>query len=188
MLSDRIHAWKVFLVAWLIVLMFVGAGVAVLVYGVYAVFNAQRAAAWPTVRGEIDACHLESEEKSFAAKVIYTYQVDREVFHGNRIAFGYSATSNRSFHEQIVQKLMTSRYVQVHYNPNQPGQSCLATGVTRQNWLPVVLGAGWLLICFGIGVAGYCGESVAQMSDRLLVLNPGTVFDMCVFDDEEGDD
>lgn len=154
---------------------FVGIGVATIGYGTYGVIQAKRAATWPTTQAEIEACktqsHQNSKGSSYACEVDYHYQVDGNSYHGDRIAFGYSSTNYERPHKQIERHLKKGRYVQVHYNPQDPSQSVLSTGTSANTWLPIVFGTTWLTICGAIWGMCFCSGTVAKLPSRLNQLN-----------------
>ena len=154
---------------------FVGVGVAMLGYGTYGILQAKRSASWPTARGEIESCkmhsHRDSEGSSYGCEVDYRYQVNGETYQGDRIAFGYNNTNYKQPHKQIERHLKQGRYVQVHYNPQDPSQSVLSTGTSSNTWLPIVFGTTWLTICGSIWAMCFCGGSVEKLPARLTEIN-----------------
>ena len=154
---------------------FVGIGVAMIGYGAYGVVQAKRSASWPTVRGEIESCKLHSRRSSkgssYACEAKYRYEVDGNSYQGDRIAFGYNSTNYKEPHKQIERHLKKGRYVQVHFNPNDPSQSVLSTGTSSNTWLPIVFGTMWLTICGAIWGMCFTGGTAAKLPTRLAEQN-----------------
>ncbi|MBA2113521.1 DUF3592 domain-containing protein [Bremerella alba] len=159
----------------LFVLVFVGFGVGILGYGIYQLDQASRTTQWPSVRGEILECKLRSHtsdhKETWACSVKYAYDVDGQFYEGDRIAYGYSGTNNKSMHSSLQKKLSRSRYVSVHYNPQNPSESSLATGIHRSGYLPVVFGGAWLAFCGGIFSLIFLDSSVKKLPERLARVN-----------------
>lgn len=159
----------------LFVLVFVGFGVGFLGYGLYQLDQASRTSQWPAVRGEVLQSKLRSHtsdhKQTWACDVKYAYEVDGQFYEGDRIAYGYNGTNNKSMHSKLQKKLSRSRYVQVHFNPNNPSESTLATGIHRSAYLPVVFGGAWLAFCGGIFALIFLGSSVKKLPQRLARLN-----------------
>lgn len=159
----------------LFVLVFVGAGVGFLGYGIYQIDQASHTTQWPAVRGEVLESKLRSHtsdnKESWSCSVEYAYEVDGRSYHGDRIAYGYNGTNNKSMHSNLHEKLSSSRYVRVYYNPQDPSVSTLATGVHRSALLPVIFGAAWLVVCGGIFSMIFLGSSLKKFPERLARLN-----------------
>ncbi|MEW4563862.1 DUF3592 domain-containing protein [Bremerella sp. JC770] len=159
----------------LFVLIFVGVGVGFLGYGVYQLDQASRTTQWPAVRGEVLECKLRSHtsdnKETWACYVKYAYDVNGRYFQGDRIAFGYNGTNYKKMHSDLKKKLSRSRYVRVYYDPQNPTQCTLATGIHRSAYLPVLFGGAWLAFCGGIFLLFFLGGSQKKLSQRLAQLN-----------------
>ncbi|PQO31099.1 hypothetical protein C5Y96_12130 [Blastopirellula marina] len=159
----------------LIVLLFVGFGVAFLGYGIYQLDQASRTTQWPAVRGEILECKLRSHthdhKETWACYVKYAYDIDGQIHEGDRIAYGYGGTNNKKMHSNLQKKLSRSRYVRVYFDPGNPGESTLATGIHRSAYMPVLFGGAWLAFCGGIFSLIYFGGSIKKIPERLARIN-----------------
>ncbi|QDU78294.1 hypothetical protein Pan97_53790 [Bremerella volcania] len=159
----------------LFVLVFVGFGVGFLGYGIYQLDQASRTTRWPAVRGEVLECQLRSHtsdhKETWACHVKYAYDVDGRSYEGDRIAYGYNGTNNKSMHSDLKQKLSRSRYVRVYFDPQNPSESTLATGIHRSAYLPVLFGGAWLAFCGGILALVFLGGSHKNLPERLARLN-----------------
>lgn len=159
----------------LFVLVFVGFGVGFLGYGIYQLDQASRTTQWPAVRGEVLECKLRSHtndhKETWACYVKYAYDIDGQFYEGDRIAYGYNGTNNKSMHSNLQRKLSRSRYVRVYFDPQNPGESTLATGIHRSAYLPVIFGGAWLAFCGGIFALVFMGSSLKNLPQRLAQLN-----------------
>lgn len=159
----------------LIVLLFIGFGVAFLGYGVYQLDQASRSTQWPTVRGQILECKLRSHtsdrKETWTCYVKYVYEVDGQTYQGDRIAYGYGGSNNKRMHSSLHKKLSRSPYVRIYFDPQNPGESTLANGIYRTAYMPVLFGASWLAFCGGIVSLVYFGGSIKNIPERLAQLN-----------------
>jgi hypothetical protein len=128
-------------------------GFGVLGYGIWTARQSTLAAAWPTSAGTITSTALDvdsdGEGTSYEVKAEYKYFVAGKEYGGNRIAFGYSASTGREAHVEIYNKLKTAAAVDVRYDPTDPERSTLSFGINRSIWLLIVFGAMWLAFTFG---------------------------------------
>lgn len=159
----------------LFVLIFVGFGVGFLGYGIYQLAQASGTTQWPAVRGEILECklrsHINDHKETWACYVKYGYDVEGQYYLGDRIAYGYNGTNNKSMHSRLQKKLNSSRYVRVYFDPQMPSESTLATGIHRSAYLPVVFSGAWLAFCGGIFSLVFLGSSAKKLPERLARLN-----------------
>jgi len=164
---------KVF--AFLFVLVFVGFGAGFMGYGVYQLDQASKTTQWPAVRGEVLESKLRSQRSdntdTWACYVTYAYDVEGRYYEGDRIAYGYNGTNNRRMHANLQKKLSRSPYVRVYYNPHDPRESTLATGIHRSAYLPIVFGGAWLAFCGGLFSLIFLGGSITKLPARLAHLN-----------------
>ncbi len=159
----------------LILLFFVSFGGGFLVYGLHQIDRASRTADWPAVRGEILEAkvrtHRSDNKDTWSCRVKYAYEVEGRYYEGDRIAFGYTGSNNESMHSNLQKKLSRSKYVRVYYDPRNPAESTLATGIHRSAYLPVMFGALWLTFCGGIASLVMLGGTLKKLPQRLAKLN-----------------
>lgn len=97
----------------------------------------QRAARWPVARGRIvesgvDAFVLRrdpddsSRSLQYRPRVVYSYEVNGRTYSGDRLAMGTVASSSLvAMAQKTADEYPVGREVQVHYNPDGPGESVL---------------------------------------------------------------
>ncbi|MDR1497499.1 MAG: DUF3592 domain-containing protein [Puniceicoccales bacterium] len=151
----------------LFISVFYAVGIGILGYGVYMLYQSQTASRWPTVEGKILECNVIESHRSghsrgtthtYEAKVRYSYVVAGTQLEGSRIAFGYSGSSGEHVHNEIADRLRTSRAVMVRYDPNNPSRSVLSYGINRSTITSLVFGVMWLLVIIGFSAVCVLGS------------------------------
>ena len=129
---------------------------------------------WPSTVGTIVSCDLElnsdSDGTTYQVKVNYSYNVEGRELTNDVLAFGYSASSGREAHQEILDKLKAAKTVAVRYNPSDPQISVLSYGVHRSIQLSLVFAVTWLLFVIGFTVIWW----VASRGDYVLLQNLAT--------------
>lgn len=140
----------------LFISVFFAVGFGVLGYGIRSLLMSNRARTWPTTQGTVESCEMEessdSDGSTWEAKVKYSYSVGGARYEGERIAFGYSASSGRDAHQEIFDKLSGAESVLVRYDPVDPSDAVLSYGLNRGTVFLLVFGATWLLFVTGFTV------------------------------------
>ncbi len=75
----------------------------------------------------------------------YSYEVGGTVFNGDRIHYGHDSIDNTYLEGAAEKRLEPYRIggaVTVHYNPNDPSQAVLETGIRSYTYFHVLLSAG----------------------------------------------
>jgi len=149
--------------------LFLAVGVAILGYGLHSMDLARRAASWPTAQGTITASDFvvdtDSDGTTYRAKVSYTYNALGRALTGDRIAFGYMASSGETFHREIHGALPVNATVAVRYDPSAPERAALSYGVNRSIKFLLMFGAVWTM--FTLGMAAMF-STVGQGADDLI--------------------
>lgn len=135
------------------------AGFGLLGYGLVNARRSTPAANWPTAPGVLTHVELYDHPDAGGAgttevRVRYTYTVDGVAYAGDRVAFGYSASTGQEAHGDIHRKLKGAKAVDVRYDPENPGVSCLSYGVHRS--ILIVLGFAAVWLTFVLGVTALC--------------------------------
>lgn len=158
---------------------FYGSAIGMLGGALWSAYWSHAAASWPTVRGKIVNPRIESSRgdrgqarrggssTTYSVKVGYSYVVDGRLYTGNRIAFGYLASSEYKTHAEIFQKLKGRETVDVRYNPAAPSQSCLSCGFHQSIQFLAAYGATWLSFLGGLTALTWVGTR----RDRVLLNN-----------------
>ena len=149
------------------VLVFVGFWSAItLIFDVMLVVSAWRqiqAQGYPSVVGaithsEVDA-HHDGDGTTYSADVKYVYTVDGREHRGDRYRYGEMASSDRNAH-RIVASLPVGKEVPVYYEPADPADAVLKTGIEGSDLFMalfmtpfnIVMLGGWCVLGCGVYV------------------------------------
>lgn len=142
---------------------FVLIGVAILLFAGRSYHFAKQAAAWPTTPGEIVASDFvvnsDEDGTTYRTKVTYEYAVNGQSYIGDRVAFGYSGSSRRTFHRKIYDALPIRTKLAVRYDPENPSRTALSHGVNRSIIFLVIFGLVWTIFSVGMGALLVVSES-----------------------------
>ncbi len=85
--------------------LFLAVGLGILGFGLRSLSLSKQAAGWPTTTGRIVSSDFvtdsDGDGTTYQTKLRYDYAVAGRGYEGERIAFGYSASSGRAFHREI---------------------------------------------------------------------------------------
>jgi hypothetical protein len=131
-------------------------GLVLLAMGTNDLVQGRRSAHWPVAPGTVlhaGILRRTGRSVSYQAQIVYQFEVDGRVYHGNRVSYGDHSGSNQHAHE------LTARYrpgtiVTVSYHPAHPDTaSVLQPGVLPTAWsfpgfgaLLAVVGITWALV------------------------------------------
>lgn len=131
-------------------------GFGMLGYASYSLYKSKQAENWPLTDGKILSCKLreniDSEGNSYQAEVLYSYWAAGQTREGKKLAFGYSGSSSRQMHKEIVERLEKASCVKVRYNPSKPSEAVLACGLNRSIITLFIFGLTWTLFVTGFTV------------------------------------
>ncbi len=134
-------------------LLFILAGVTMVVTGYRMQLKARQARTWPTVQGMIvDIMFDDSSDSTgssattYQANVRYSYVVTGRQFEASRIAFGYSASRNRQAEFDLYSRLKQAGTVAVRYNPAQPSEASLEYVPSRSSGSLQNFGLLWIVL------------------------------------------
>jgi hypothetical protein len=152
--------------------LFYAIGLGILGYAFWSARRSKVAANWPIAPGAIESCSLESSSDgdggtTYEVKVRYRYTIHQKEYCGSRLAFGYSASSGQSAHEQLRSKLASCKVVDVRYDPTDPSISTLSFGLHRSIQFMFVFAITWLAFVIGFTVIWW----VAARPDDVLLRN-----------------
>ena len=96
-------------------------------------YHQLRATQFATARGEILSSEIESDRDSdgnttYQPKVTYTYEVNNETLRGETIRYGETGSGNSYAHEFVADRPV-GEIVDVHYDPSDPSDAVLVTGI-----------------------------------------------------------
>ena len=140
-------------------ILFILVGIVALIWGGIVLKNASASAAWSSVRGEVTESKVETKaervkrnerwrtEKTYWAKVRYSYSVEGTPYTGGKVSFGeYGGKQEHA--RQIVKRFPKGKAVDVYYDPEKPEMAVLEPGVTKSSYL--FLGIGLVSTICGI--------------------------------------
>jgi hypothetical protein len=120
------------------VIVFLLAGIGLLIAGRKVQGDASRAVSWPTVPAELEQCEvaevpgLEIKDVSnWRLRVRYSYVVEGKTYRSTRYAFGYGDGHDEAKHRKVVEELKGKPQLLVHYDPEQHSEAVISTEVQR---------------------------------------------------------
>ena len=132
-------------------LIFVGVGIGLSLWGWSVLQNARVSESWPTTTGEILSSNVriddDDEGTSYFGDVTFRYVVADLPYTSDNVSFGQYG-GNRSHAEEIVAKYPVGSQVTVYYDPNEVETAVLEPGVTWSSYL--LIGMGVLFTCIPI--------------------------------------
>jgi len=150
---------------------FFAVGFGMLGYGLWSTYRSLQAANWPKVTGILTSVEIkdktDNDGTTYNVEVEYTYAVAGIEYHGSRLAFGYAGSSTWKTHNEIYQKLMGAKTVEVRYNPSDPATSTLSFGVHRSHQLLLTFAVTWLAFVSGFALLWW----LISASDNTLLEN-----------------
>jgi hypothetical protein len=136
-------------------------GVLIIVAG-RNIFLGRKSQNWPTTPGTVLYTGMETYQSrdedgslstTYGATIQYSYEIGGTNFQGNRRTFTEVKTSSRRRVGQILERYPQGSAVSVYYDPNDPANSVLETGVGWSGYLFLALG----VIVFLVGLVGLFG-------------------------------
>ncbi len=146
-----------------IVLLVIGV-VALILFG-RNVMLGRRSQNWPTAPGTVEYTGMEtyqstdedgSTSTTYDATIQYSYTVGGQAYQGNRRTFTNVRTGSRRRVEQILARYPQGSAVSVYYDPANPQESVLETGVNTFAYVVMVI-AGILVLVAIAGLLGLFG-------------------------------
>lgn len=135
----------------------IGFGVLLIVNGVRDRRKGAASREWPRTTGRIVSSSVRTQKvpnpgkgspyiNKFHPAIHYTYSVGNQPYQGSNYAIGYE-TQTLPQTNKIVERYPEGAEVQVHYNPQNPSEAVLDTGVSsgRNNLI-----MGIILVIFGL--------------------------------------
>jgi hypothetical protein len=146
------------------------AGSLVIAFWLLAVIRGARSRSWPVVEGHIQSSLTETRSETsdegrvtvYRPRVRYTYTVGRTDYSSERIDFSDKdcPTASKQSSDRIVDSYPPGDAIRVHYNPKNPQQSVLKSGVATDAsfyWAPIV---GITYYGIGLGLATLSHSSI----------------------------
>jgi hypothetical protein len=153
----RIHKPTWLLPLLLVLFMIYGAGAGIT--GLWRLQSARTSVNWPSVPGKILESAVEKsvqtsgrpprDQKLYHARIRYEFSVDGAVHHSTRISYGDYGSGNPGHAQTRVERYPAGSRVQVFYQPGNPSECCLETGVSWTAWLMPIVGAVFFMVSLG---------------------------------------
>jgi len=122
-------------------------------FGLYRYRKGRESAAWPTVRGKVVYSHAEPHKVEtghhYRPAVKYTYTVSGKAYTGKAITASDEYQKTLGGANDILREYPVGSDVSVAYNPDDPGQAVLKTGL-RKNTYVLLAGS---VVCFAFAGA-----------------------------------
>jgi hypothetical protein len=126
----------------------------VLYSGIKNLENANQSGEWSTANGSIISSDVRNEIKNsngrsstvYFPRVAYQYIVGNNSFISDRISFGDYGSGSESRAIGIAGKYPMGSQVTVHYNPSDPSQSVIETGVNFGAYLNPAIGLIFVIV------------------------------------------
>jgi len=158
--------------------MFLAVGVGILGFGAHSLNMSQKAAHWPTPPGIVTESDFvassDSDGSTYQTKIAYSYSAMGRDFVGDKIAFGYTGSSDESYHRQIFDALPVDTSVAVRYDPGKPQQAVLSFGVNQSIKFLLIFGAIWTIFTLGMASMFWLsGQNADPLLSNLIVYSRG---------------
>lgn len=158
--------------------LFLAVGLAIFGFGLRSLSLSKQAAGWPTVQGRIVASDFvtdtDDDGTTYRTKLRYAYNVAGRDYEGDRIAFGYSASSSHAFHREIYEALPVNSQVAVRYDESDPARAVLAFGVNQSILFLLIFGGVWTVFTLGMAAMFWMTEKGAGgLLENIIVYSRG---------------
>ena len=143
---------------------FVGAGVGLVVWGQNVLAKSKASMEWPTVQGTVRSAEVLQEKErdrssstrreriTYRPDIVYDFEVNGTAYSGARVGVLHVASSNRGKADGVVARYPVGSEVTVFYDPGDPQTAVLEPGVSWFSYMPVV--GGGVFILAGIVMLG----------------------------------
>ena len=131
-------------------------GLASIVSGMRTVYRGHRTSKWPAVPGRIIESHvvvagavqlrpdMPPTQPIFAPQIVYEYKVGLSKLRGSVLDYGGSSPTQTGAQE-VCDEHPLGKTVSVHYDPLDPENAVLYTGVNEVSVIELVIGFGLFL-------------------------------------------
>lgn len=125
------------IVPFFVVFMLVGATAAC--FGVHYLMVANASKSWPIAQGIILSSEVKYSRSSqspgtYHASVTYNYEVAGVIYTGHRIRIVSTGSSDPSYARGVLDRYRLDQTVDVSYDPADPAESLLETGIDASDW------------------------------------------------------
>jgi len=136
---------------------------------IYSMVRQGATADWPSTTGRVlrseIASHDDGDGTTYSAEIEYEYEVGGRRYESDRIRFaGFTSTSDRDFVERTVSRAPVGGSVPVYYNPEDPSEAVLTSGVAGEDFFIILFLTPFNVIMLGLWMLG--GEAVSYALRR----------------------
>jgi hypothetical protein len=136
---------------------FYAVGFGAIGWGLACLFRSLIASNWPSVPGDIRICEIKKKldvdvGTIYHLHVRYSFKVNNRPHRGNRIAYGYSASNKYAEHAILYDMLSRAQYISVRYNPSNPADSVLISGLNPFIVRIILFGLIWISFVLGFTI------------------------------------
>jgi len=146
--------------------LFLAVGLGLLFFGSRSLHLAKQAESWPTAQGEVTArdfkINSDDDGTTYRAEIKYSYSVLGQNYDGDHIAFGYSGSSARQFHRDLLDALPVGASIAVRYDPESPERAVLSHGMNKSILFLLIFGCTWTVFTLGIASLFFLSEGGAN--------------------------
>ena len=112
---------------------------------------------WPKITGQIKSAEMkvdpDRDPVAYRAEVRYKFLFNDRVYSSNKVFFGQYSSGNLKHAREILRRYPPRKYVEVYYDPMDPGISVLEPGVALSSYMMVIIG-GIFAVAGLFGVSG----------------------------------
>jgi hypothetical protein len=160
---------KAFIFKAIFSLVFVCAGVGLVMWGQNVVAKSKASVDWPTVQGKVRSAEVLRETKrdtssstrrestTYRPDIVYDYEVNGTPYSGNRVGVLHVGSSNPRKAEDVVARYPVGSEVTVFYDPSDPQTAVLEPGVSWFSYMPIVGGTVFVLAGILMLVTAFTG-------------------------------
>ena len=132
----------------------------ILLKGFTMCVKAHHSKGWDVVSCKIEQSGIDEKKDSdgdsmFEAKIGYHYIYAGEQYSGDKIFFGYSASSEEEDSSQLIAVFPEGREVEAYINPKNPKEAVLIPGIKRMALIRIWGGFGFAFLGFWFLVMWY---------------------------------
>lgn len=128
----------------------------------WAMIRQIRALGYSTVMGTVTHSSVVEEREGnethgYDFDIRYEYVVEGSQYNGSRYRYGSDSNGDRTGHYRILASFPVGGQVKVHYNPNDPGDAVLRTGIVAADIVLVMAMLPFNLMMLGLWLTLYDG-------------------------------
>jgi len=101
---------------------------------------------------------------TYGAKITYQYSVNGVSYTSNTISYGYAYSSDHDAASQLVDNYPVGKIVTIYYNPDNPSEAVLISGIDSSTWIFFSFGLFFSII--GIAIVIYYSTKRKERSSK----------------------